>query len=234
MFVSKFINGKNEGSSKLKKGIDYILNNEKTRDKYFSGFGLFVDSAFSDMMIVKDLYRKTEGRGFIHMVLSPSEKAGLKPELVHNISLDSMNFFFSRGYQVLVATHCNTPHTHSHAIINSVNAKTGLKFTQSRADMELFKKNISRVISDYNISQEILIDNIDADDNNVDFMELSIPEGCRLTNTQFFRGSSYDEIDEELAQLEYQCAMGKVGFNVTEQVFGSVTLPFSQYFNWGN
>ena len=87
----------------------------------------------AEMTLTKEMFGKNNGRQYIHMVQSFSPDENLDYETAHKIALEMAEYF--EGFQVLVATHKDRNHIHSHFVINSVNFETGYKFQQSKKDM---------------------------------------------------------------------------------------------------
>ncbi len=138
MAVLKFTNSK----SSLKKLIRYITLAEKTEDKLISGKDCMAASAYDEMITVKQMFGKRAGRQYVHLVQSFDIKDKVSYQKAHEIGRELAELF--GGFQVLLATHKDRRHVHNHLLINSVNFETGLKFQQSKEDMQNIKS-----ISDY-------------------------------------------------------------------------------------
>lgn len=120
--------------------INYVEKTEKTEEKLVSGIGCTPESAANEMQTTKELWRKTEGRQYKHFVQSfpPDEK--IDPEQAHKIALDlAKNTKAFKGHEILVATHKDKKHIHSHIIVNSVNAENGYKLQWSKKDLQNMK-----------------------------------------------------------------------------------------------
>ena len=72
MAVIKFTNSK----STLKHIINYITQDAKTTTELITGKDCTSDNALEEMQTVKNLYNKTTGRQYIHLVqsFSPNDK----------------------------------------------------------------------------------------------------------------------------------------------------------------
>ena len=66
MAIIKFINNK----VGLKKTLNYVCKEEKTNNKFISGKDCMAENAYEEMMAIKNLYAKTEGREKLHFVQS--------------------------------------------------------------------------------------------------------------------------------------------------------------------
>jgi len=133
MAVVKFTNSKHS----LRSLEAYITKVEKTDEKLVSGKDCMPLSACEEMMTVKNMFGKNHGRQYIHLVQSFDKNDPVDHSKAHNIGLKMADYF--TGFQVLVATHKDKKHIHNHLLINSVNFETGLKFQQSKNDMEKIK-----------------------------------------------------------------------------------------------
>lgn len=136
MSVIKFISGKNRELSQLKTAVDYVLNKEKTGGKYIACNGVSAEEAYEDMRTVKMLHGKERGRQYIHFVISFNK--GVSSELAFRVSRLCAKYY-ENEYQFVLAIHTNTSNVHAHVILNTVNAKTGKKFGQSRGGMLKFR-----------------------------------------------------------------------------------------------
>ncbi len=122
----------NKGDNSI---FNYVAQDKKTNMKLVTGINCRPSSAFDEMMFIKNLYNKTEGRQFKHFVHSFHPKEEITAELAHEISLRLLEHEKFRGFQILAATHIDTGHIHTHFVINSVNMETGLKWQHSLKDL---------------------------------------------------------------------------------------------------
>ena len=90
-------------------------------------------------MATKKVYGKDNGIFFYHYAqsFSPSEK--LTPEQAHEIALEFAEKAWA-GHEVLVTTHCDANHIHSHFVINSVGFESGMKLRQSPSTLKHLRK----------------------------------------------------------------------------------------------
>lgn len=57
-----------------------------------------------------------------------------------------------QGYEVLVATHCDADHIHSHFVINSVSFENGLKLRQNPNTLKALRKLSDEICKEHNLS----------------------------------------------------------------------------------
>lgn len=145
MAIIKFINNK----VSLKKTLDYISKEEKTDKKLISGKDCIPETAYEEMMTVKNMYKKLTGREKIHFVQSFSPTDKLTYEQAHEIGRKMAEYF--KGFQVVVATHKDRNHIHNHILINTVNFETGLKFHQSKQDLQKIKEFSNTLCKEYGL-----------------------------------------------------------------------------------
>ena len=104
-----------------------------------SGWNCTAQSALSEMQLTKERYRKTDGRQYYHFVQSFAETDDLTPQEAHAIALELAQREFP-NFEVLVATHIDTDHLHSHLVVNSVSFQDGKKLHQSAADLQAHRQ----------------------------------------------------------------------------------------------
>ena len=90
-----------------------------------SGIGCQPETAFDEFLSTKLLHHKDGGVMFYHMVQSFPKGANIDPRTAHEAARRLAGYF--EGCEVLVCTHVDREHIHSHCIINSVNFETGKK-----------------------------------------------------------------------------------------------------------
>ena len=112
----------------MKSVMRYVSKLSKTLwdgQQLVSGIGCQPETAFDEFLSTKLLHRKDGGVMFYHMVQSFSKGADIDPCAAHEAARRLAGYF--EGCEVLVCTHTDREHIHSHCIINSVNFETGKK-----------------------------------------------------------------------------------------------------------
>lgn len=106
----------------------YTMQDKKTEfegQQLVTGINCQPESVYADFMTTKRLYHKTDGVLFYHMVQSFPKGEAVDPVTAHAAALKLAEYY--EGYEVLVCTHTDREHIHSHFLINSVNFDTGRK-----------------------------------------------------------------------------------------------------------
>ena len=112
----------------IKSVMRYVSQMSKTiRDgqQLVSGIGCQPETAFDEFLSTKLLHHKDGGVMFYHMVQSFPKGADVDPRTAHEAARQLAGYF--EGCEILVCTHTDREHIHSHCIINSVNFETGKK-----------------------------------------------------------------------------------------------------------
>ena len=112
----------------LKSVMRYVSQVNKTLwdgQQLVSGIGCQPETAFDEFLSTKLLHHKDGGVMFYHMVQSFPKGAAIDPRAAHEAARRLAGYF--EGCEVLVCTHTDREHIHSHCIINSVNFETGKK-----------------------------------------------------------------------------------------------------------
>ena len=138
--MATFTAVKNRGGGRGALGgvLRYTQQDEKTLwegQRLVSGWNCIAQSVLSEMQLTKERFRKTDGRQYYHFVQSFAETDDLTPQKAHAIALELAQREFP-NFEVLVATHIDTDHLHSHLIVNSVSFRDGKKLHQSAADLQ--------------------------------------------------------------------------------------------------
>ena len=120
----------------MKSVMRYVSQMSKTLwdgQQLVSGIGCQPETAFDEFLSTKLLHHKDGGVMFYHMVQSFPKSADIDPRMAHEVARRLAGYF--EGCEVLVCTHVDREHIHSHCIINSVNFETGRKV--HRADEQI-------------------------------------------------------------------------------------------------
>ena len=121
--------------------------------KYVTGVNCNPRTAYTEFQNTKRLHKKNEGRQYYHFVQSFPIGENVTPAEAHEIALrfiDEAELF--KGYEVVVATHCDRDHIHSHFVMNSVNMESGKKFHISENDIRNLMKISDSIIEQYGLS----------------------------------------------------------------------------------
>lgn len=134
MATCSFIREHKQTAGAMGRVLRYVSQEKKTVDldgrKYLSGVNCGTEVAQQSFMATKNLYGKASGTFFYHYVQSFSPQETVSFAEAHQIALELAERFFP-GCEVLVATHVDAEHPHSHFVLNSVHPDTGrkLRFT---------------------------------------------------------------------------------------------------------
>ncbi len=121
----------------------YVMQEMKTTwegGPLISGINCQPQSVYDDFLNTKLLYHKDSGVMFYHMVQSFPKGAAVDPRQAHEAARRLAEYF--DGCEVLVCTHIDREHIHSHCVINSVNFETSKKLHMAKEQLqELMRRN---------------------------------------------------------------------------------------------
>ena len=121
----------------------YVMQEKKTAwdgVPLVSGINCQPQSVYDDFLNTKLLYHKDGGVMFYHMVQSFPKGAAADPRQAHEAARRLAEYF--DGCEVLVCTHVDRGHIHSHCVINSLNFETGKKLHMAKEQIqELMRRN---------------------------------------------------------------------------------------------
>ena len=133
---------KKQSASSMRGVIDYVKQEKKTHwgdALLVTGSNCVPQSAFIEMQMTKERFRKTGGTQFYHFVQSFSAEDDVTPQEVNAIGLEFAQKQFP-DFEVVIATHVDTGHLHNHMVVNSVSHKDGHKLHQSYDDLLTHRK----------------------------------------------------------------------------------------------
>ena len=145
MAIVHFVNYKRGTQSRaaMRGVMLYVMQEKKTAWEgapLISGINCQPQSVYDDFLNTKLLYHKDGGVMFYHMVQSFPKGEAVDPRQAHEAARRLAEFF--DGCEVLVCTHVDREHIHSHCIINSVNFDTGKKLHMAKEQLqELMRRN---------------------------------------------------------------------------------------------
>ena len=145
MAIVHFVNYKRGTQSRaaMRGVMLYVMQEKKTAwegEPLVSGINCQPQSVYDDFLNTKLLYHKDGGVMFYHMVQSFPKGAAVDPRQAHEAARRLAEYF--DGCEVLVCTHVDREHIHSHCVINSVNFETGKKLHMAKEQIqELMRRN---------------------------------------------------------------------------------------------
>ena len=125
-----------KGGGGGKKSLDYICREDKTEGKkYVTALNCSLPTAYQEFKNTREMYNKTDGIRYYHFVQSHPSGYKIEPALAHKIAVEFAEQAFP-GHEVVVATHTDADHIHSHFILNAVNVETGLKYHSNKFTLQ--------------------------------------------------------------------------------------------------
>lgn len=130
----------------------YTMQDKKTEfegQQLVTGINCQPESVYADFMTTKRLYHKTDGVLFYHMVQSFPKGEAVEPVTAHAAALKLAEYY--EGYEVLVCTHTDREHIHSHFLINSVNFDTGRKLHIAKEQLQELRQRNDMVCKEFSL-----------------------------------------------------------------------------------
>ena len=195
--------------------INYCQQEYKTFDRrskrqLVSGINCDGANSYREFMATKKVYGKADGIFFYQYAQSFSPTEELTPEQAHEISMEFAERAWP-GQEVLVATHCDANHLHSHFVINSVSFESGKKLRQSPSTLRQLRALSDEICLAHGLSVLTPYEN----------------GGRRISNREYrarMRGNSWkqklaEDIDKSMeysgSRGEFVRAMSILGYRMT-------------------
>ncbi|WP_303790946.1 relaxase/mobilization nuclease domain-containing protein [Ruminococcus flavefaciens] len=135
-----------------KKSLEYICRDDKTEGKkYVTSLNCSLSTAYQEFKNTREMYGKTDGIRYYHFVQSHPSGYNIAPELAHKIAVEFAERAF-KGHEVVVATHTDADHIHSHFILNAVNADTGLKYHSNKFTLQELRQLSDEICQKYGVT----------------------------------------------------------------------------------
>ena len=114
-----------------------------------TGINCQPETIYGDFMTTKYLHHKTDGTMFYHMVQSFPKGADVDPAVAHAAAQKLAEYF--AGHEVLVCTHTDREHIHSHFIVNSVSFDTGKKLHIAKDQLQELRQRNDEVCMQFSL-----------------------------------------------------------------------------------
>lgn len=201
--------------SAMKGVIDYCCQDKKVYDeisnqRLVSGINCDGENAFKEFMATKKSYGKTDGMNFYQYVQSFSPEENITPHKAHEVALVFAEKAWT-GYEVLVATHCDAQHIHSHFVINSVSFENGKKLRQNPNTLNSLRALSDEICRHHNLST--------LEPYSKDGIKISTREYRTAVKGQSWKFKLMNDIDKAMnisgSKEDFINAMSIMGYSVT-------------------
>lgn len=215
MATVTYIRESKQSISVMKGGIDYCFQDKKVYDeisnqRLVSGINCDGENAFKEFMATKKSYGKTDGMNFYQYVQSFSPEENITPQQAHEIAIEFAEKAWT-GYEVLVATHCDAQHIHSHFVINSVSFENGKKLRQNPNTLKSLRALSDEICRQHNLST--------LEPYSKDGMKISTREYRTAVKGQSWKFKLMNDIDKAMnisgGKEDFINAMSIMGYSVT-------------------
>ena len=130
--------------------MNYAMKTEKTLfegERLVSGLNCSPQTVYHEFINTKLYHGKDSGRMYYHMVQSFPKGEDVPPKVAHEMAVKLAEYF--KDYEVLICTHTDRDHIHSHFIINSVAFDSGRKFHISTPEIEPIRQLNDKLCIEY-------------------------------------------------------------------------------------
>lgn len=147
---------------------------------------------------------------FYQYVQSFSPEENITPHQAHEIAIEFAEKAWT-GYEVLVATHCDVRHIHSHFVINSVSFENGKKLRQNPNTLKSLRALSDEICRHHNLST--------LEPYSKDGMKISTREYRTAVKGQSWKFKLMNDIDKAMnisvSKEDFINAMSIMGYSVT-------------------
>lgn len=141
MAILKAVNVKVGRNASLKGIINYVLQPKKTEEQLTTGFCCDVPKALEYFKETKENFGKTKGRQYYHFVQSFPPNENISAQQAHDAAVkfaEKCKKFW--GFEMIIVTHKDRDHLHTHFVMNSVSFVDGHKFHITRKELANMKE----------------------------------------------------------------------------------------------
>jgi hypothetical protein len=141
---------KKQSRASMSAVMNYAMKTEKTLcegERLVSGLNCSPETVYHEFINTKLFHGKDSGRMYYHMVQSFPKGEDVPPKIAHEMAVKLAEHF--KDYEVLICTHTDRDHIHSHFIINSVAIENGRKFHISTPEIEPIRQLNDKLCMEY-------------------------------------------------------------------------------------
>lgn len=130
----------------------YSQDADKTNSiRLISGKDCCPETAFQEFMATKNSYKKADQTMFYHYDQAFKDGETISPKTAHEIAVKFAEDNYP-DYEVVIATHVDNEHLHSHFIINSVSFRTGKKLHQGPKTLLKLRAYSDQICQQYGLT----------------------------------------------------------------------------------
>jgi hypothetical protein len=148
MAVVKINKGAYENSDAVRNVCQYVCDYRHAMLGFIGGYAVMPDTAILEMMTIKSIYHKLDGKQIHHFEVSFSPKEYISEEDAFILAGQIAQYYGNR-FQILYAVHDNTDNLHIHFAMNTVSYIDGHVFSEGPDDFFRFKEYVDYVIGRY-------------------------------------------------------------------------------------
>lgn len=130
----------------------YSMDVDKTGSiRLISGKDCCPETAFAEFMATKNSYKKAGNTMFYHYDQAFKDGETITPKTAHEIAVKFAEDNYP-DFEVVIATHVDNEHLHSHFIINSVSFKTGKKLHEGPKTLQKLRSYSDQICKQYGLT----------------------------------------------------------------------------------
>ena len=192
--------------------IEYAKADYKTEKQYYvTGINCSVIDCVQDMLLTKKQFGKEKGTVAYHGFQSFAEGEATA-KIAHEIGVRLAEELWGDKYEVLVSTHLNTNHIHSHFVINSVSFVDGKKYINNRENYAMMRKISDELCKEYGLS---VIEEKPCGKHNIDYTKYY---NSYIQKSDYYT-TTKDDVDFAIAQAysykNFESILKKMGYTIT-------------------
>ena len=119
--------------------------------RLISGKDCCPETAFQEFMATKNSFKKADQTMFYHYDQAFKDSEIISPKTAHEIAVKFAEDNYP-DFEVVIATHVDNEHLHSHFIINSVSFKTGKKLHQGPKTLLKLRAYSDQICQQYGLT----------------------------------------------------------------------------------
>ena len=152
MATVTFIPCGTQSRASLRRVMDYVSQAQKTEGgTLISGQNCSAQFAFQEFTATRSMHRKESPIWFYHYTQSFSPREGISGEFAHRVAQE----FAAKAWpdsEVLVATHTDAAHIHSHFIVSSVCLTSGKMLRQGPTTLQRLRQLSDKLCREHGLS----------------------------------------------------------------------------------